>query len=62
MTATEYAVLLRQTFDGVSAGRDGLIAVGVEDGRVAYVSSSPAQDSEVTGARKMGAAAATTRG
>jgi hypothetical protein len=42
----------------VSAGRDGLIAVGVKDGRVAYVSSSLAQDANVTGAREMGAAAA----
>ena len=39
VTATGHAVLLRQTFDGVSAGRDGLIAVGVRNGRVAYVSS-----------------------
>jgi len=58
VTATDHAVLLRQTFDGVSAGRDGLIAVGVRDGRVAYVSSSLAPDTNITGARDMGAAAA----
>ena len=39
VTATAHAVLLRQTFEGVSAGRDGLIAVGVDNGKVAYVSS-----------------------
>jgi extracellular elastinolytic metalloproteinase len=58
VTATSHSVLLRQTFDGVSAGRDGLIAVGVRNGRVAYVSSSLAADTSVTGARDMGAAAA----
>jgi extracellular elastinolytic metalloproteinase len=58
VTSTGHAVLLRQTFDGVSAGRDGLIAVGVSNGRVAYVSSSLAQDTNITGARDMGAAAA----
>ena len=58
VTATDHAVLLRQTFDGVSAGRDGLIAVGVSNGRVAYASSSLAQDTNITGARDMGAAAA----
>src|SRR5262245_52402925 len=44
VTATEHAVLLRQTYDGVSAGRDGLISVGVSNGKVAYVSSSLAKD------------------
>jgi extracellular elastinolytic metalloproteinase len=58
VTATGHAVLLRQTFDGISAGRDGLIAVGVKNGRVAYVSSSLAARTNVTGARDMGAAAA----
>jgi extracellular elastinolytic metalloproteinase len=58
VTATGHSVLLRQVFDGVSAGRDGLIAVGVRNGRVAYASSSLAQDANVTGAREMGAAAA----
>ena len=58
VTATDQAVLLRQRFDGISAGRDGLIAIGVRNGRVAYVSSSLAPDTEITGARDMGAAAA----
>jgi hypothetical protein len=58
VTVTDHAVLLRQTFEGVWAGHDGLIAVGVKDGRVAYVSSSLAQDANVTGSRELGAAAA----
>jgi hypothetical protein len=58
VTETAYAVLLRQRFDGVAAGRDGLISVGVHRGRVAYVSSSLAPDTTVTGTREMGAAAA----
>ena len=58
VTATDHAVLLRQTFDGVPAGRDGLISVGVSNGRVAYVSSSLAPDTNITGARDMGAGAA----
>ena len=33
VTATDQAVLLRQRFDGISAGRDGLIAIGVRNGR-----------------------------
>jgi extracellular elastinolytic metalloproteinase len=57
VTATGHAVLLRQRFDGLAAGRDGLIAVGVRNGRVAYVSSSLARGT-VTGEREMGAAAA----
>ena len=58
VTATEHAVLLRQTFDGLPAGRDGLVSVGVKDGRVAYVSSSLARDDTVTGARDVGPATA----
>jgi hypothetical protein len=37
-------VLLRQRFGGLSAGRDGLLAVGVRDGAVWHVSSSLARD------------------
>src|SRR5256886_5414791 len=37
-----HAVLFRQTFGGLPATQDGLITVGVVDGRVAYVSSSSA--------------------
>jgi len=58
VTATDHAVLLRQRFDGLRAGRDGLIAIGVSGGRVAYVSSSLAPDTSVSGGRAMGAAAA----
>ncbi|CAA9330014.1 MAG: hypothetical protein AVDCRST_MAG72-206 [uncultured Nocardioidaceae bacterium] len=37
-----HAVLFRQTFGGLSAAQDGMITVGVVDGKVAYVSSSAA--------------------
>ncbi|MGH3129488.1 MAG: M36 family metallopeptidase [Gaiellaceae bacterium] len=43
------AVLLRQTFDGVSAGHDGLISVGVVEGKIAYVSSSLTGDAGISG-------------
>jgi hypothetical protein len=58
ISETDHAVLLRQRFDGVAAGRDGLIAVGTSRGRVAYVSSSLAPGTDVTGEREMGATAA----
>ncbi|MGH8825459.1 MAG: M36 family metallopeptidase, partial [Jiangellaceae bacterium] len=38
------AVLFRQRFGGLEAGRDGLLAVGVRDGAVWHVSSSLARD------------------
>jgi extracellular elastinolytic metalloproteinase len=34
------AVLFRQTFGELDAGRDGLVSVGVVDGKVAFLSSS----------------------
>ncbi|HWS35552.1 MAG TPA: M36 family metallopeptidase, partial [Actinoplanes sp.] len=37
-------VLLRQKFGDLEAGRDGLLSVGLRDGRVWYVSSSLARD------------------
>lgn len=37
---SSHAVLLRQRFGALRAGQDGLIAVGVVGGKVAYVSSS----------------------
>ncbi|WP_430782044.1 M36 family metallopeptidase [Actinoplanes sp. G11-F43] len=37
-------VLLRQKFGDLEAGRDGLLSVGVRDGKVWYVSSSLARD------------------
>lgn len=40
-------VLLRQRFGALPAGRDGLIALGVRNGRVAYVSSSLAQETSL---------------
>ena len=42
------AVLFRQVFDGLEAGRDGLVTVGVVDGKVAYLSSSLTTDPTVT--------------
>jgi hypothetical protein len=39
-----HAVMFRQTFGGLPATQDGLITVGVVDGKVAYVSSSSAGD------------------
>src|SRR5207253_9353627 len=42
-----HAVLFRQTFGGLPATQDGLISVGVVDGKVAYVSSSSAGDGNV---------------
>jgi extracellular elastinolytic metalloproteinase len=50
------AVTLRQRFGGLPTGRDGLIIVGVANGRVAYVSSSLAKETEVSGARRLSAA------
>jgi hypothetical protein len=35
-----HAVLFRQRFEGVEAAQDGLLSLGVVDGKIAYVSSS----------------------
>ena len=43
------AVLFRQTFDGLEAGRDGLVSVGVVEGKVAYLSSSLTTETTLTG-------------
>jgi extracellular elastinolytic metalloproteinase len=43
------AVLLRQRFGGLPAGRDGLATVGVVEGKVAYLSSSLTTDTALTG-------------
>jgi extracellular elastinolytic metalloproteinase len=52
------AVLLRQRFDGLAAGHDGMIVLGVVEGRVAYVSSSLARETALTGERRLSAAEA----
>jgi extracellular elastinolytic metalloproteinase len=52
------AVLLRQRFDGLAAGHDGLIVVGVVEGSVAYVSSSLARETALTGEPRLSAAEA----
>ena len=44
------AVLFRQRFGDIPAGRDGLVAIGVVDGKVASLSSSLATDTGLTGA------------
>ncbi|MGH9209298.1 MAG: M36 family metallopeptidase [Acidimicrobiales bacterium] len=44
-----HTVLLRQQFDGLPAGVDGLVGVGVVDGNVAHAWSSLTRDTEVTG-------------
>jgi extracellular elastinolytic metalloproteinase len=42
------AVLFRQAFGGLDAARDGLVAVGVVDGNVAFLSSSLTTDTRLT--------------
>jgi extracellular elastinolytic metalloproteinase len=49
------AILLRQRFDGLPAGRDGMLAVGVRNGRVAYASSSLARTTALSGERRLSA-------
>jgi extracellular elastinolytic metalloproteinase len=61
------ALLLRQRFDGLAAGRDGLLVVGVVEGKVAYVSSSLARNTRLSGETRLSAgealrAAATAAG
>ncbi len=47
------ALLLRQRFDGLPAGRDGLLVVGVTEGKVAYVSSSLARNTTLSGETRL---------
>jgi hypothetical protein len=49
------ALLLRQRFDGLPAGRDGMLVLGVRNGRVAYVSSSLARNTGISGERRLSA-------
>ena len=55
------AVLLRQRFGDLPAASDGLITVGVVDGKVYYVSSSSAGDQPPPGAATLSAREAWTR-
>ncbi|HET7568863.1 MAG TPA: M36 family metallopeptidase [Gaiellaceae bacterium] len=55
-----HAVLFAQRFGNLVADWEGLIAVGVVDGKVAYVSSSAAGSKPVTGSVKLTAAQAWT--
>jgi hypothetical protein len=48
-----HVVLLRQTFGGIPSAHDGLIAVAIRDGRVAYVSSSASGDGPAPGAASL---------
>ncbi len=50
------AVLLRQRFDGLEAGHDGQIVVGVRRGKVAYVTSSLARSTNLSGEQRLSAA------
>ena len=52
------AVLFRQRFGNLVAGRDGLLSVGVRDGAVWYVSSSLARDARHRRAATLSAAEA----
>ena len=52
------SVLLRQRFDGLPAGLDGLIAIGVTHGDVAFASTSLSRDSHVTAPAAVSAEAA----
>jgi hypothetical protein len=52
-----HVVLFRQRFDGVEAGNDGLLTVGLDRAnRVTYVSSSVTGDARVTNTRRLGPA------
>jgi extracellular elastinolytic metalloproteinase len=55
-----HAVLFRQTFGGLPATQDGLITVGVVNGKVAYVSSSSAGDGNAPPAATLSPQAAWT--
>jgi extracellular elastinolytic metalloproteinase len=52
------AVLFRQRFGNLEAGRDGLLSVGVRDGAVWYMSSSLARDARQPAAATLSAAEA----
>ena len=56
-----HALLFRQRFGGLPAGQDGLIAVGLRDGNVAYVSSSAAGDGTAPAAPALSPAEAFVR-
>ena len=45
------AVLFRQRFGGLPSGHDGLVALGVAGGKLAYVSSTLAGNQQLVGAR-----------
>jgi len=55
-----HAVLFRQTFDGLEAGHDGLLIVGLARGRVVHVASTLAAEERVTGSVDISPAAAVT--
>ena len=55
------AVLFRQRFGDLPAGHDGLLALGVRDGQIWYVSSSLARDAETPAPATLPAAEAQRR-
>jgi extracellular elastinolytic metalloproteinase len=50
-----HAVLFRQSFGSLAAAQDGMIAVAVHDGKIAYVSSSAVGDAAAPGAATLSA-------
>ena len=57
-----HSLLFRQVFDGVAAGQDGLLHVGLSaDGRVVWVSAMTTKDPRITNTRKLDALAAYVR-
>jgi extracellular elastinolytic metalloproteinase len=55
------AVLFQQVFGGLPAGHDGLVSVGVVNGKITYVSSSLARSDALTGKRRLSARDAVLR-
>jgi extracellular elastinolytic metalloproteinase len=55
------AVLFQQAFGGLPAGHDGLVSVGVRNGRITYLSSSLARTSTLVGHAQLSPRAAVTR-
>ncbi|HKQ53136.1 MAG TPA: M36 family metallopeptidase, partial [Pyrinomonadaceae bacterium] len=53
-----YVVLFRQKFGELTAAQDGMITVGIVDGKIAYVSSSAVGDQAVPGPASISATAA----
>jgi extracellular elastinolytic metalloproteinase len=55
------AILFRQTFGGLPAGHDGLVAIGFRKGKITYLSSSLARSDALVGKRRVSAREAVLR-